>query len=389
MQIRVLGHFGLVVPGEHPIAPPRLVAKVGTILAGWPGDWVERDRLIFELWGDRPPRTALNTLQAHISHLRKAVGKDAVVGDSNGYLLDVDPSHVDAEEFSELVQEAARAQRQMHLGRARNLLTQALDLWHGAPYRDVEDEELVARRARLEETWRIAQEDLLECKLMLARDSYQMNDAIACAKELVTREPLRERRHVMLIQALNHANRHAEASAAVENAVHLIRGLTGKDAGASIREALTDPTQQLMMPAMADARAGSSRVSEFNDVDQALLASVCEALVEHDVPTIIACLPEDQQSQFAEAALVAMRDDFPLGLEALQANDDVITEPSHRGCLRIFTHLDEGQILRLAERRSLSGSALLLLTENPPKQRVLIPVISANTSAQQQLARTS
>lgn len=391
MRIRVLGHFGLVTPGERPIAPPRLVARVGTILAGWPGDWVERDRLIQELWGDRPPRTALNTLQAHVSHLRKAVGKDLVIGDSNGYMLDVDPTDVDAEAFVELVNEAARAQRQMHLGRASDLLTRALDLWHGAPYRDVEDGELLARRARLEEMWRVAQEDLLECRLTLARDSYQLNDAIACAKELVTREPLRERRHIMLIQALNHANRHAEASAAVENAALLIRDITGREAGPSLRESLTDPNQRIPMPMLTDTRVSErSLAGEFTNLDEDLLMRICEALVDHDVPTVIACLPAGEHEAFAYAVAARLTDDFPFGIQATIApKTDAHQENFQRGSLQILTHLDETQIVALAERRAPASAARLLLTEQPPKKRVLIPVITATRSVQPELLRSS
>ncbi|HEX4759728.1 MAG TPA: helix-turn-helix domain-containing protein, partial [Thermoleophilaceae bacterium] len=38
------------------------------------GEVVSSDRLIDELWGERPPATAAKTLQGYVSHLRKALG---------------------------------------------------------------------------------------------------------------------------------------------------------------------------------------------------------------------------------------------------------------------------------------------------------------------------
>ena len=40
---------------------------------------VSVDRLIDELWGDRPPATAVKTVQVHVSQLRKALGRPAHV----------------------------------------------------------------------------------------------------------------------------------------------------------------------------------------------------------------------------------------------------------------------------------------------------------------------
>jgi len=378
------------MPGQRAAVPPRLVARVGTVLAGWPGEWVDRDRLISELWGDRPPRTALNTLQAHISQLRKVVGKDLVLGDANGYLLDVEPTSVDAEEFAELTQEAARAQRQMHLGRAHDLLTQALDLWHGIPYCDVEDGELLARRARLEEMWRIAQEDLLECKLRLAQDSHQVNDVIGCAKERVTLEPLRERRHVLLIHALDRANRQAEATAALDDAVNQIRTITGTDPGPQLSEAVFDAAEAFAPRSARSVSSGRRAPHDVTDISENLLASVVETLVVHDIPTMVACLPETEQLSFAELAASRMADDFPLGIHITSAEEvDTGFGDAERGSLHILVNTDESTIVRVAESRSRVDGALLLLASAPPKQRVLIPVLSATAPEDLQLLRTS
>ena len=48
------------------------------------------DRLVDELWGEEPPATAVQTLQAHVSRLRGALngtGEDRVETRGHGYLL--------------------------------------------------------------------------------------------------------------------------------------------------------------------------------------------------------------------------------------------------------------------------------------------------------------
>ena len=70
------------------------------------------DRLIDELWGERPPATAAKTVQVHISRLRKALAgregngsADLVVTREHGYELELDPERLDAHRFERLVAE--------------------------------------------------------------------------------------------------------------------------------------------------------------------------------------------------------------------------------------------------------------------------------------------
>src|SRR5262249_4418386 len=65
---------------------------------------VSTDRLIDGLWGEHPPRTALNTLQYFVSRLRKALGADRIVTRAPGYLARVAPGELDLERFERLVE---------------------------------------------------------------------------------------------------------------------------------------------------------------------------------------------------------------------------------------------------------------------------------------------
>ena len=64
------------------------------------------DRLIDELWGERPPANAAKTVQMQISRLRKALAGEhgdgsagVVVTRERGYELRLDPERLDAHRF--------------------------------------------------------------------------------------------------------------------------------------------------------------------------------------------------------------------------------------------------------------------------------------------------
>src|SRR5205807_9922388 len=83
---------------------------------------LSRDRLIDELWGERPPASAVSALHVHLSKLR-ALLDGLLVLEPAGYALKPGAFEVDVWRFDALV-EQAREDRQ----RAGSLLTEALGL---------------------------------------------------------------------------------------------------------------------------------------------------------------------------------------------------------------------------------------------------------------------
>src|SRR3954465_13823620 len=101
---------------------------------------VSTDRLVEELWGDCAPANPMNSVQSHISQLRRLLGSDRIVTRPPGYLLDVDPEEVDALRFERLVKDA-------RVGPAERLadnLRAALALWRGPALADVGDAPFIA-----------------------------------------------------------------------------------------------------------------------------------------------------------------------------------------------------------------------------------------------------
>ena len=79
------------------------------LLALRPGVALRTDRLIDDLWGDRPPQLPANALQLVVFKLRRVLGADVISTTHPGYSLQVDPDDVDADRFERLVREGRAA----------------------------------------------------------------------------------------------------------------------------------------------------------------------------------------------------------------------------------------------------------------------------------------
>jgi DNA-binding winged helix-turn-helix (wHTH) protein len=132
VEFRILGPLE-VLDGATPIAVPG--AKERALLADLlvhAGRVVAADRLMEDLWGERPPGNPANTLQGRVSALRRALGPVAarLTTRPPGYRLDVDPELVDAARFERLAGDATRIAAS-DPARALGLLAEALGLWRG------------------------------------------------------------------------------------------------------------------------------------------------------------------------------------------------------------------------------------------------------------------
>jgi predicted ATPase/DNA-binding SARP family transcriptional activator len=239
-------------------------AKVRTLLAALlvrDGRTVSADRLIDELWGGRPPANAANALQAKVSQLRGAIGRDRVVYQPPGYRLALrDEDEVDAELFRSLM---ARA-REIGDPRARiGVLSEASGLWRAAAYADFADEEFTKAAAhRLDEERLILEEELAEARLE-AGDHARLAGEL---DELVTRHPLRERLRLVQMKALYRAGRQSEALASYARLRELLAEELGADPGpelAALHEAILRQDAPLRPESTAPAtgRAGNLPVS--------------------------------------------------------------------------------------------------------------------------------
>ena len=171
-------------------------------------EMVSVDRLIDALWPDDPPMTARNTLQVHVSRLRKAVGSSRLATFANGYSLTVRPGELDLFRFRELTGAGRRARAEEDAARAAESLREALALWRGQPLPELSENPIFAvESSRLAEEHLAAFEERIEAEL----DSGEATSLVAELEDAASKNPLRERLMGQLMVALYRAGRQAEA----------------------------------------------------------------------------------------------------------------------------------------------------------------------------------
>src|SRR5262245_44788325 len=185
MEFRVLGPLEVLQDGRQIHIDRRRMRALLAFLLLHANEPVSADRLIDEVWGPEPPKTAGASLQNYVSRLRKAIGSEAIVSQSPGYLLRVDPERFDLARFERLTAEARGADPDERAAKLRA----ALALWRGPALDDLAFEPFARDEVgRLEEAKLRAQEDCIDAELELGRD-----DLVGELEALVEQHPLRER----------------------------------------------------------------------------------------------------------------------------------------------------------------------------------------------------
>ncbi|WP_250031022.1 BTAD domain-containing putative transcriptional regulator [Paractinoplanes maris] len=178
---------------------------------------VPLDRFVDELWSEEPPSRATLGLQSYVSRLRRVLAADPeaprLLTQPPGWTLDLDPAAVDVTRFEELI---ARARKSAD---ARELLSEALGLWHGEPLADLQAVPFAREEAaRLGELRLGAEEMLLEAALVTG----DAETVVAAGGRFVAANPFRERGWRALALGLYRTGRQSEALAAL---ARLRRGL--------------------------------------------------------------------------------------------------------------------------------------------------------------------
>ena len=136
VEFRILGPFEVVEGDQKLVLGGPKQRAVLAILLLHRGEVVSTERLIDELWGERPPATAAKTVQVYVSNLRKALGDGLLVTQGHGYLLRTSPGQVDLDRFEALVSDARQALRAGNAREGGDRFRQALALWRGRALED-------------------------------------------------------------------------------------------------------------------------------------------------------------------------------------------------------------------------------------------------------------
>ncbi|MGW5346315.1 BTAD domain-containing putative transcriptional regulator [Streptomyces sp. HUAS TT3] len=202
------------------------------------GEALSTERLVDELWGDRPPVRAANALQAHVARLRRLLPDTGGLHDGPrivthplGYLLRLGPASTDAQRFQRL-SEQGRAAVVADPAHAAELLRRALELWRGPALEGSGRGPICAREAeRLEQGRLTALETFYEARLRGARHA-EITEEL---ERLTVAHPTRERFYDLLMLALYRCGRHSEALGVYERARQRLMAEIGIAPGPSLR----------------------------------------------------------------------------------------------------------------------------------------------------------
>jgi YVTN family beta-propeller protein len=236
LEFRILGPLEVVEQQQSQqqrvvLGGPKQRAVVAILLLRR-GELVSSERLIDQLWGERPPPTAAKTLQSYVSRLRKALGNDVLVTRNGGYVLAAAPGQVDAERFEEIVAEARHALADGDAAHARELLDSALALWRGEALGDLAYESFAQGEIlRLDEMRLGAIEDRIDAELALGHHRELLGEL----ESLIAQHPRRERLYGQLMLALYRSGRQSDALDVYRRARRTLGDELGLEPGPELR----------------------------------------------------------------------------------------------------------------------------------------------------------
>jgi DNA-binding SARP family transcriptional activator len=235
----------------------RLVLSILLIEAG---RVVTIDRLVDEIWGERPPRSASSVVRGYVMRLRRTLGGGVpgpLVTRASGYELAVGEEDVDAEVFHRLADSGRRALAGGDPGAAALCLSQAQTLWRGPVLADVPPARTVRWYAiGLEEDRLATIEHWVRAQLELSRHA----ELVGPLRRLVEAHPLREGLWADLMVALYRSERRGDALQAYQQARRALATDLGLEPGAQLQDlqrAILSDDPRLggwSSHAMADAR---------------------------------------------------------------------------------------------------------------------------------------
>src|SRR5205814_1537268 len=153
--------FGLLGPVEArvdgrevPLGGPRARAVLVALLLE-ANQVVALDTIVAAAWGDGAPDTARFQAQNRVSALRRALresgGEDAIETVGSGYVIHVEPSRLDAQQFDSHLRDARVLIAAAQMAPAAQTLASALSLWRGPALHGLDTPRLRAAARRLDE----------------------------------------------------------------------------------------------------------------------------------------------------------------------------------------------------------------------------------------------
>lgn len=266
LEISVLGPLYVKCESGRHAVPGTKLRSIIAVLAMSRGDLIHRDELIEELGLEQFTPKNVNAIHAHIARLRKWLQKtcgcsEVLVTEGNGYRFDFPPDRVDALRFTELVESAWTIEADRPDERVR-ILKDALDLWRGTAFGDVNDGPHVRSQADYLQQLRFEAQEAMVAALSALNDRRRV---ILYASRFISEDPLRERLWEHLLDALYREGRYAE----VHESYHRVARLLARELGIEPNPALR--AQLHRIPGTRPSNGGDERAKSARLADAAWL----------------------------------------------------------------------------------------------------------------------
>ncbi|MCW2527960.1 MAG: transcriptional regulator, winged helix family [Pseudonocardiales bacterium] len=232
VQISILGPVEVSNDGVAiAVAGARVRALLVRLALGY-GRTVSANELIDTIWSENPPADAANALQSLVSRLRRTLGSaGSVLQVPGGYRLDVSSDDVDARRFIVAARAGRASLRSGSFEAAAGTLRSALAMWRGPALVDLDP--LPPAADELAELRLGALEDRVEADI----EGGRALDVVGELEALAAANPLRERLTGLLMSALAHSGRPAEALSAYERVRRYLADELGSDPSAELQQA--------------------------------------------------------------------------------------------------------------------------------------------------------
>jgi len=378
LSFHALGPLLVRADAEIVISRPAQRRLLSTLLLDCDSD-LSVDLLIDRMWDDAPPSTPKNSLQAHISALRRKLGP-VIASTATGYSLHLENNYFDVAAFGALARDASSQLKNGSLRAAADHASSALDLWRGDPFPDLSED--VAARGRLQALHQIRLTTHIgRIDALLGLGS--VDEVLPELETLVGIHPFEERLWERLMIARYRLGNQAGALRAYQ----AVRDMLGEELGIEPGSRLKQVEMQILMqdPWLGDPvrtriphnlpEPHTSFVGRGDDVD-----AIVEALERHRLVSIVGG-PGMGKTRLAVEAAREVLDSLPGGVSlvrlagASSESDVAATIAAATGMVDEVEDIEE-----LAKR--LSPRPMLIVLDNC--EHVLDPVrsfVSAATTA--------
>jgi DNA-binding SARP family transcriptional activator len=216
VRFRVLGHLRVLAHGQALQLGGPLEQSVLLRLLLARNQPVTLERLADEVWQEEPGLPSPGTVHSYVARLRRRLGsaRTLLTTSTEGYLLAVAPSMVDAWAFDQALDDALALSPAEQPDEVCAVLEPALRLWQGARAFGSLGERswALAHAHRLQERRLIAIETLAQAELLLNHHS----SALLRLQDVADEHPHRESLTRLLMTALYRSGRQGDALAAYE-----------------------------------------------------------------------------------------------------------------------------------------------------------------------------